>query len=270
MALTTDLEAYYSFDNDSISAPTVYDLTANDIDGTMVNTPTTGAVGLLGEAIDFERGSSEYIDFGNNMNLSGEFSFSVWFKIEAFVSSLFLVSKGNQGTGVGGVYYMFTDTTQKLRFGMYSAAEGWDTISGTTNLGVETWYHGVVTRNSSNLVTLYLDGDSENTMSAPHAMSNSRDVYIGAGDNNGSPYNFWDGEIDEFGYWSRCLTSAEVTELYNSGSGLAYPFTTGTNTQVNIGDAWKDISAVQINIGDSWKAVAGMQVNIGDAWKTIF
>ena len=44
----------------------------------------------------------------------------------------------------------------------------------------------------------------------------------------------------------------------------------GTNTQINIGDAWKEIAGIQINIGDAWKAVAGMQVNIGDAWKTIF
>jgi len=45
---------------------------------------------------------------------------------------------------------------------------------------------------------------------------------------------------------------------------------TGTNCQVNIGDAWKPVSAMQINIGDVWKPVAGMKINIGDAWKTIF
>jgi len=39
---------------------------------------------------------------------------------------------------------------------------------------------------------------------------------------------------------------------------------TGTNTQINIGDSWKEISAMQINIGDTWKEVAGAQINIGD------
>ena len=43
----------------------------------------------------------------------------------------------------------------------------------------------------------------------------------------------------------------------------------GTNMQINIGDAWKEISAAKINIGDTWKEVAGMQINIGDTWKTI-
>ena len=47
------------------------------------------------------------------------------------------------------------------------------------------------------------------------------------------------------------------------------PFT-GTNFQINIGDAWKAISAMQINIGDVWKNVTSASVNIGDSWKTIF
>jgi len=45
---------------------------------------------------------------------------------------------------------------------------------------------------------------------------------------------------------------------------------TGTNTQINIGDSWKAISAMKINIGDTWKDVASAKINIGDAWKTIF
>ena len=44
----------------------------------------------------------------------------------------------------------------------------------------------------------------------------------------------------------------------------------GTKMQINIGDAWKPISAMQINIGDAWKPVAGAKINIGDTWKTIF
>ena len=32
--------------------------------------------------------------------------------------------------------------------------------------------------------------------------------------------------MDEFAFWNRALTSTEITQLYNSGSGLQYPFTT--------------------------------------------
>ncbi|NTW31028.1 MAG: hypothetical protein HGB12_00060 [Bacteroidetes bacterium] len=36
--------------------------------------------------------------------------------------------------------------------------------------------------------------------------------------------NTFDGNIDEAGVWSRVLTTAEISALYNSGAGLQYPF----------------------------------------------
>jgi hypothetical protein len=44
----------------------------------------------------------------------------------------------------------------------------------------------------------------------------------------------------------------------------------GTNTQINIGDAWKTGATIKINIGDSWKSVVSVKKNIGDSWKTVF
>lgn len=37
-------------------------------------------------------------------------------------------------------------------------------------------------------------------------------------------HGFSEGQIDEFGVWNRALSGAEITELYNGGAGLAYPF----------------------------------------------
>lgn len=37
--------------------------------------------------------------------------------------------------------------------------------------------------------------------------------------------------------------------------------------KVNIGDTWKDVSAIKINIGDNWKTVNNAWINIGDSWK---
>ena len=44
----------------------------------------------------------------------------------------------------------------------------------------------------------------------------------------------------------------------------------GTNMQINIGDAWKDVDLIKINIGDVWKDVAAVKINIGDVWKDVF
>ena len=44
---------------------------------------------------------------------------------------------------------------------------------------------------------------------------------IGAGGsgNGGAPV-----EVDEVGLWNRALSDAEITQLYNNGNALAYPF----------------------------------------------
>ncbi len=44
----------------------------------------------------------------------------------------------------------------------------------------------------------------------------------------------------------------------------------GINTQINIGDAWKDVDTIYINIGDVWKTGANVYINIGDVWKTVY
>jgi hypothetical protein len=44
---------------------------------------------------------------------------------------------------------------------------------------------------------------------------------IGARADGGTAF---DGRIDEVGIWSRVLTAAERTQLYNGGAGLTYPF----------------------------------------------
>lgn len=93
-------------------------------------------------------------------------------------------------------------------------------------------------------------------------------------------YDSADSEIG--GYQS--TTSSAWVDNWPSSTDLTFPerkysiyatYTadeepTGTNTQINIGDSWKEISAMKINIGDSWKDVSSAQINIGDSWKSIF
>ena len=37
-------------------------------------------------------------------------------------------------------------------------------------------------------------------------------------------YSYWDGRIDDTGFWKRVFTLEERTRLYNKGRGLPYPF----------------------------------------------
>lgn len=55
---------------------------------------------------------------------------------------------------------------------------------------------------------------------------------------DGNPTDsYYHGKLDEIGVWNKVLTPLEIQELYNSGAGLAYPFSTGTNYTSNLSDS---------------------------------
>lgn len=85
-------------------------------------------------------------------------------------------------------------------------------------------------------------------------------------DNGGAHFNF-----------QTAANKIDKIQMFANNNGNCYidtirvsPFVTGTNTYINIGDAYKDVSKYYINIGDDWKVVNKMYINIGDTWKTVF
>ncbi len=79
-----------------------------------------------------------------------------------------------------------------------------------------TWYFLVLTR-TDNTVKFYRNGKyiSSMTISGSDNLSLSQIGFKGRS---------FKGTIDELGIWNRALTDADVSRLYNSGSGLSYPF----------------------------------------------
>jgi hypothetical protein len=105
----------------------------------------------------------------------------------------------------------------------------------TQTLSSNTWYHITVTydgsKNSSGL-KIYIDGsDGSYDVNTNALTSNITNVGIDAV--LGCSYNnsyFVNGRIDETAIFDAELTSAQVTELYNSGNGLQYGASYGALT----------------------------------------
>jgi hypothetical protein len=85
--------------------------------------------------------------------------------------------------------------------------------------------------------------------------TSSRRAYIGSATTLPSPWGTSTSEADNVFY--------AVYALYTEAPGTP-------GIKVNIGDVWKDVTAVQVNIGDTWKTVTKGEVNIGDVWKTFY
>jgi len=82
----------------------------------------------------------------------------------------------------------------------------------------DIWYHYILTHSGA-LSTLYVNGAFQESKATKTISASASYSSIG------NEYTSWfKGWIDEVGFWNRALSGTEITELYNNGRGLTYPF----------------------------------------------
>ena len=257
--LTTDLECYWNCNSN------VDDSTANNYDGTRGGDAAYVSGGILGYCLDFS-GAGWVTDFGSPLTSEVNFSVSLWFKSTQTVKGQFLTHYSG-GAGDWLQFYISQPTVGDISF---NPSTGRIQIAGSWNDG--DWHHVVGTYENGYTET-WIDGIKEGTNdSSPHTFSSGDYLIFGAYAAATGKQNY-DGLLDEVGIWHKVLSDSEIAELYNSGDGLTYPFSTGpdyTVIEINIADVWKACAGMEINIGDAWKTVASVSQNIGDTWKTVF
>lgn len=84
-------------------------------------------------------------------------------------------------------------------------------------------------------------------------ISTNAELLTGVQKEAGVLYEYYkNGTIDEFSVWSRALNATEVAELYNNGSGLAYPFATpSTNFTVTATNNFNSSAITVFNLSIS-------------------
>ena len=264
MALIDGLNSYWKFDVDSgdqIDSHGSNDLTNNGA--------TFTANGFFNNAFSYI--TNDYMTPDNQpiATYPSNMSLSVWI-YRTSAAALMLIASGNTDTN-NGSFNLFAQNNGTVLFDVWFTTGSINNryrATSTNTITLNQWVHITATYDASdtgNEMKIRIDGNEESIAKGSPGNFNQFHNTIGGG---ATAWAFT-GRIDEFGLWGTTKTSAETAELYNSGSGLAYPFSAGTNAQINIGDTWKTIEGVKINIGDAWKDVTGMQINIGDTWKQI-
>jgi hypothetical protein len=225
MALIDNLVSYYKLDGNS-----------NDAHGSnngTVNGATYTASGKINGAYDFD-GSNDYINLNDTISKLFEgtknYTFSCWAKFDDLNGNRFLLSSISS-TSAGYKYrncIIFIESNKSVRCIRYNGSDSDDvsTASGIISTGI--YYHIVVTYDGS-LLKIYVNNVEEASISATLNASNGGDANLGSLIELGSRSSYLNGIMDEVGIWSRALSSTEVGELYNSGAGLAYPFTSDTS-----------------------------------------
>jgi hypothetical protein len=121
---------------------------------------------------------------------------------------------------------LFTSATNTIRF-RHGDSLGNTFFDTTINPASGTWYHLVITYSGSTIKTYVNNTNTSSGSYTPAvgyaATTTSSSVLGPDGGVSSQPVN---AVIDEYGFWTRELTSGEVSSLYNGGVGLQYPFTT--------------------------------------------
>jgi hypothetical protein len=179
------------------------------------NNTVTQGVGIIGSAGSFASASLEYLSRVDGADMRPpNYSFQIWY-LTSTVNRFGLTKlSGTSGYDMGltGGGFLFT------RIGTGAAAITL-TENPTVNTADGNWHHCVVTYDGT---TCRLYRNAVLRQSSVRAYSGAAaPFYIGVRD---TLVDYWNGRLDEVGLWSRQLQLSEVQQLYNSGAGLAYPF----------------------------------------------
>ena len=160
---------------------------------------------------------------------------AAWVKLAATGTSGRVISSGHENYPTSMSGFVFNLASDKIKLTVAKNTGYTDTVDlnsavSTTTLTTGVWYHVVGTYDGSN-IKIYVNGALESTTAWASGLAYSSTVrtrigsqlvtiFAGETDNH-LP---WNGALDEVGLWNRALSATEITQLYNSGTGLAYPF----------------------------------------------
>ena len=221
LPLLAHLVAYYKLDGNS-----------NDSVGSNNGTDTAitygTSYGKINQGALFNGTTSQITSASASLGIAGNISVGFWANVNTLPTSgnlMSMVAKYVGGAGASGydVRLYNNGGTQELDFVVTTASQVSVVATKIITLSTSTWYY-IVCTNDGTTSTIYLNGSSVATASSGNPDAATQNFYIGAINYNAGLMRFFNGAIDEVGIWSRALTSTEVSQLYNGGAGIQYPF----------------------------------------------
>lgn len=230
MALVDNLAEFWNYEANSTGSKV-------GITGTDTGTPTyVSGSGKIGNGVLLTTSQSILEADNAAYDSADNLSFSFWFKTTAPASGNQAGIQRGYGGGAGVVVwdmYMPASTHKWIVTFFDSAGNNMVGLTTTAAQNDGVFRHMVVTFSRSggvNTGKLYINGILNDTQTlGGGALSATSTAGISVGVRSGVT-NFA-GSIDLFGIWTRTLAQADVDELYNSGSGLEYPFSVAASTQ---------------------------------------
>jgi len=198
-------------------------VTATGNDLTDNNTVGQG-VGIIGKAADFVAANSEFLDRAAGHGLQGgarDFTFQYWVNVASWAGGLTMAAVATTQTATDTDWIMQPNGSGRQDFSVGVGASFKTLSSSAGNLSTGTW-HNVIGWYDDAIDTLHLsvNNGTVDTLTP-----------IGTPNTTGGKFrmgvwvitNLMNGLLDECAFWSRVLTAAERTKLFNAGAGIGFP-----------------------------------------------
>ena len=193
-------------------------------------TLTTDRFGNQNSAYDFD-GVNNWIQVQDHFTLRpNHITISAWVNLANLNGGYCIITKTNIQNAIGEQYGVGVDflSNWKPNFQIKQGSNcqpgyNWQRVNLNTSYSQNNWYHIVCTYDGTTL-KIYHNGQFNSTNLALNGVI---DNCSGGTLNIGRFWNsqpvFFDGKLDDIGIWNRALTPQEITDLYNSQSGVSIP-----------------------------------------------
>ena len=215
-SLLTGLLSYWKVDGNSTDSTWT-----NSGTDTNVTYTSGGNNGKINQGANFV--GTGGINLSTTSSLTNQLTFSFWVNCTSVTSYQWIFVKSDgvwPTTSSWAVMFSPSASSWKLAFSTWNGSS--ERRLETTALSNNTWYHVVCTYDGATM-KIYINNWTPVTLSASWNINNiTKATAWGRYGSYAGLYLTW--AIDEMGVWSRAITAAEVTTLYNGWTGLQYPF----------------------------------------------
>jgi len=216
--LRESMVAYWSLNETASSG----DVTAKDGSGKgydlTSNNSVLSATGKVGNGRAFVSANTEWLSVNSNADLTfprnEDWTIAFWVYPTGEGEGMFMAKDIS-----GNREFEFKKTSSEQIFLSFTTLGGATLASGNNVLTLNTW-HFLVARQLSLATSVWRNGSlalqdtfGSNWSTATTPLNIGRRAFSGAN-------AYFDGTIDEVAIWRRALSSAEISELYNSGNGI--------------------------------------------------
>lgn len=220
--LTNDLSAYYKFEETS-GTDVTSEVNESTLNSVMYIGTTINQTGKIGQCFTYTTSTDNVVMSDVSLLQMGasDNAMSCWVYLTTVTNSEGGYALTIVGGEVGAAIFYVEPSTGKLCLGSRNVYS----ISSDLAVTINEWHHvGYSYDQTANQVTFFLDGTTDVKGYTTEFISGASSSMIG--EIPGITSSDLVGKIDELAIWKRKLSTKEILSLYNSGSGLTYPFTT--------------------------------------------